>query len=302
MPEEILIIGTGALANLFGARLAGSGKQVTLLGTWQAGLSALQAHGVRVQDGKTTWKYPVRATSSLEGLSDVRLALVLVKSWQTPRAAKQLAQVLSPNGVALTLQNGLGNGAVLAEQLGADRVAQGVTTTGATLLGPGRVRPGGEGTISLGMHPRVGACADLLQGAGFDVELIQDLQSVQWKKLLVNAAINPLTALLNVPNGRLLEKEQTRRLMALIGLEVQKVAVQKGIPFGFENSIQLVEDVARKTASNISSMLQDRRRGAPTEIDAICGAVVRAGKEVEVPTPINQTLLYLMQSLIALEK
>jgi 2-dehydropantoate 2-reductase len=302
MPEEILIVGTGALANLFGARLAGSGKQVTLLGTWQAGLSALQAHGVRVQDGETTRKYPVRAASSLEGLSDVRLALVLVKSWQTPRAAKQLARVLSPNGVALTLQNGLGNGEVLAEQLGADRVAQGVTTTGATLLAPGRVRPGGEGTISLGMHPRVGACADLLQGAGFDVEMIQDLQTVQWKKLLVNAAINPLTALLNVPNGRLLEKEQTRRLIALIVLEVQKVAVQKGIPFGFENPVQLVEDVARKTASNISSMLQDRRRGAPTEIDAICGAVVRAGKEVQVPTPINQTLLYLMQSLIALEK
>lgn len=292
--SNILIIGTGALANLFAARLSAAGVNVTMLGTWAAGLAALRQHGVRVGDKA----YPVRATANPADCEGMRLALVLVKSWQTERAARQLSQVLHPSGIALTLQNGVGNREILAHSLGGERAAQGVTTTGATLLGPGEVRPAGEGLITLGQHPRLAPLSEILTRAGFQVETASNVESLVWSKLLINVAINPLTALLRVPNGRLLEIPPARDVMAEAVQEVVNVARVKTIPLNFEDPLAAAEDVARRTSANRSSMLQDVERGAPTEIDAICGAVVRAGQTVNVPTPVNHTLLNLVQASI----
>ncbi len=104
----VLIVGTGAMACLFGARLAAH-AQVTMLGTWREGLAALGSSGIRLQVNGILQVAPVRATDNPEDCRGARLALVLVKSWQTGRAALQLKQCLSDEGVALTLQNGLGN-------------------------------------------------------------------------------------------------------------------------------------------------------------------------------------------------
>ena len=142
---DILIVGTGAMALLFGSRLASSGVKVTLLGTWKAGIKSLQDRGIRVVGEIRENSYPVKATSDIKDIKKVSLALVLVKSWQTERAAQQLSNLLHPDGLALTLQNGLGNLGILSDLLGEERTMQGVTTYGATLLEPGLVRPGGEG-------------------------------------------------------------------------------------------------------------------------------------------------------------
>jgi 2-dehydropantoate 2-reductase len=205
MNDSLLIVGTGALACLFAARMAAAGIQVTLLGTWPEGLAALRTHGVRLAeaDGSTS-AYPVRVIDDPIDCQGAPFALVLVKSWQTERAAAQLAACLAPDGLALTLQNGLGNREKLAAALGRSRVALGVTTMGATLMGPGRVRPGGEGTLSLGTHPGLNPLAHLLERAGFTVEIVPEADDLLWSKLVINAAINPLTALLRVPNGELL--------------------------------------------------------------------------------------------------
>ncbi len=293
-PNSILIVGTGALACLFAARLADAGLRVTLLGTWTRGLEALGAHGVRVVGGQA---YPVRVTSDPAECAGARLALVLVKSWQTERAAGQLAGCLAPDGLALTLQNGLGNREKLAQALGPARVALGVTTTGATLVGPGQVRPGGEGRVSLGAHPRLEPLADRLRQAGFDVEVVLQADDLLWSKLVVNAAINPLTALLRVPNGELLARPAARSLMAQAAREAVAVATALGRRLTYPDPVAAVEEVARRTASNRSSMLQDVERGAPTEIDAICGAIVTAGETCGVPTPVNRTLFLLIQAV-----
>jgi 2-dehydropantoate 2-reductase len=300
MNDSLLIAGTGALACLFAARLAAAGVQVTLLGTWPEGLEALRAHGVRLAgaDGSEQ-AYPVRATADPADCAGARFALVLVKSWQTERAARQLAACLSPDGLALTLQNGLGNREKLAEALGGPRVALGVTTTGATLVGPGRVRPGGEGTISLGAHPRLDPLADLLRGAGFAVEAVPEANDLLWSKLVINAAINPLTALLRVPNGELLNRPSARALMGAAAREAAAVAGALGRRLTYPDPVATSEAVAQRTAVNHSSMFQDVLRGAPTENDAICGAIVTAGKECGVPTPVNHTLWLLVKALVS---
>jgi len=295
---HILIVGTGAMASLFAARLAASGVQVKMLGSWQPGLKALKERGVCLVefDGSEHY-YPVEVTDDPNTCLGMQLALVLVKSWQTLRAAQQLSICFDSEGIALTLQNGLDNHQVLAGVLGIERAAVGVTTVGATLLEPGRVKMGGNGVIALGAHNRLNPLADRLKTAGFTVEIAANTEAMVWGKIVINAAINPLTALLQAPNGELLTNPAARDLMGLAALEVAAVATARGVSLPFANPVEAVEAVAQRTAGNLSSMLRDVQRGGPTEIDAINGAVVRVGDLIQVPTPVNRTLWQLVKAL-----
>jgi len=294
---DILIVGTGALATLFAARLGAAGHAVAMLGGWQEGLQALRERGARLveTDGREQ-ACPVFATDDPADCRGARFALALVKAWQTERAAGQLAVCLAEDGLALTLQNGTGNRETLGLSLGLARVALGVATTGATLLGPGRARAGGEGVVSLEAHPRLGALEVALTEAGFEVQVVTDAESLVWGKLVINAAINPLTALLRVPNGELLRRPAARNLMRALAQEAAAVALAQGIRLPFADAAAAAEEVARKTAANHSSMLQDVGRGAPTEIDAICGAIARAGERLGVPTPYNRACWQLIHA------
>jgi len=297
LKQPILIVGTGALATLFAARLSANGHLVSMLGTWENGLSALNENGARLVDanGKEL-AYSVEATSNPKACKGARFALVLVKSWQTERVAGQLADCLAEDGLALTLQNGMGNRELLAGTLGLPRVALGVTTTGATLLGPGLARAGGEGVISVEAHPRLEPLRTSLMEAGFKVQVVNDADALVWGKLVINAAINPLTALLRIPNGELLQRPAAHKMMSVLAQEAAAVATAQGIHLPFENAVQAAEDVARKTASNHSSMFQDIRRGAPTEIDAICGAITKTGEKLGVSTPVNRVCWHLTRA------
>lgn len=292
--EEILIAGTGALATLFAARLSASGCRVTMLGSWQEALLALNRQGACIH-GKGA--FPVRAVATPDEVRGARYALVLVKAWQTERTARALAKCLAPQGVAVTLQNGLGNREQLVAALGEPRVVLGVTTLGATLLEPGVVRLGGEGMISLEHHPALPPLVESLRAGGFAVEIVPEAKKLLWSKLVVNAAINPLTALLRVPNGALLESPAARRLMSALAEETAAVAGALGLSLEIGPPARWVEEVAQRTAANYSSMLQDILRGAPTEIDAICGAIAQQGQALGIPTPFNTAMWYLVRAL-----
>ena len=240
----------------------------------------------------------MRAISNPADGRGARFALVLVKSWQTERAAAMLSACLAPGGVALTLQNGLGNLEVLESVLGSDRATLGVTTTGATLVGPGRVRAGGAGPTHVARHPGLVPVLGLLQQAGFAIEVSDDMESLLWGKLVVNTAINPLTALLHVPNGRLLEVPEARALMGAAAAETAQVARAAGVSLPYRDPVGQAEQVAQRTAGNRSSMLQDIERRAPTEIDAINGAVAREGDRHGVATPVNRTLWHLVRAAV----
>ena len=296
--SQVLILGTGAMASLFAARLASSGAKVKMLGTWTESIEKLNNTGVRLigMDGIER-SYLVEATNDPRDCVGSRFAIVLVKSIQTKRVARQLSICLAEDGIALTLQNGLGNDKTLAEVLGSERIASGVTTVGATLIEPGLVRYGGEGVISLGKEERLQSLAELLIKAGFEVETVKNTDSLVWGKLVINASINPLTALLKVPNGDLVTNPTARTLMGFVAKETTAVSMAKGIKLPYMDPVAMVESVAQKTASNQSSMLKDVIRNRPTEIDAINGAVVRVGEAVNVPVDINHTLWLLVKAL-----
>jgi 2-dehydropantoate 2-reductase len=298
MKEDILIVGTGALATLFAARLSDAGHSVHMLGTWKKGLEALKQNGARIVDvNGNEGAYLVHATDNPLDVYGAKKVLVLVKSWQTERVALQLKECLAEDGLALTLQNGLGNREMLAQYVGSRRVALGVTTTGATLLGPGLVRAGGEGEISIEQNPALGPLEAALRSSKFILHVVDDTRSLVWGKLVINAAINPLTALLRIPNGELLSRPHARKMMASLARETADVALAEHIHLPFGNPVHAAENVARQTAGNHSSMFQDMRRGAPTEIDAICGAVARHGEARGIPTPYNRACWRLVQAV-----
>ncbi len=301
---EILIVGTGAMATLFAGRLSGAGHEVTMLGSWKHGVQALKANGARIIDEEGRERaYPVKAVDDPQACRGARQALVLVKAWQTERAARQLAMCLAADGLAVTLQNGLGNREKLSEALNNgtrnSRVALGVTTSGATLLGPGLTRIGGQGSIDIERHPAVQPMESALKSAGFETAVVADAEAQLWGKLVVNAAINPLTAILRVPNGELLRRGAAFELMGELAMETATVARAEHIKLPFNNPLEVVEGVARKTATNHSSMLQDVQRGAPTEIDAICGAVYQHGERLGISTPVNRLFWKLVRALAA---
>jgi 2-dehydropantoate 2-reductase len=297
-PNSPLIIGTGAMACLFAGRLAAADLPVSMLGTWQAGLDALRRSGVTlIEKNGSESTFPVRVFTNPTDFRNVRFALVLVKSWQTERAAHQLSECLTHNGVALTLQNGLGNREVLSKVLGPQRVVLGATTLGANLLSPGRVQSAGDGVISLSPHPHLAPLAELLRSAGFLIEDISDPDELLWAKLVINAAINPLTAILRVPNGEILSRPTAHALLVSLSREAAAVAGAFGIHLPYPDPVVATETIAHLTASNRSSMLQDIARCAPTEIDAICGAIVLAGEQVNLPTPVNRTMWQLIKAM-----
>jgi 2-dehydropantoate 2-reductase len=142
------------------------------------------------------------------------------------------------------------------------------------------------------------AVSGMLSSAGFQVEFSDQPEALLWGKLVVNAAINPITALLNIPNGEILDRETARQVMAAAAREAAEVARTRGIQLPFADPVAEAEKVARQTATNRSSMLQDILRGAPTEIEAICGAIVREGEGLGIPTPVNWTLFNLIKAKI----
>jgi 2-dehydropantoate 2-reductase len=265
-----------------------------MLGSWREGLAALCNGGARLEGGDSQ---TVRATDNPADCRGAKFALVLVKSWQTEHSAYQLADCLAEDGLAVTLQNGLGNDAILSRTLGLGRVSCGVTTLGATLLAPGLVRSGGEGLVTFEAHPRLGVLKEMLRVAKFEVCIVENAEPVVWGKLIVNAAINPLTALLRVKNGELLAIPPARTLMGELAREAASVAEALGVALPFFSPERAVEEVVQHTADNISSMLQDILRGAPTEVDAINGAVIRTGEQEGVPTPVNRVIWSLVKAL-----
>jgi 2-dehydropantoate 2-reductase len=289
--RRVVILGTGALACLFGARLARAGARVTLVGTWREALATIAERGVRVEEESTSWSAPLATAHLEQGVRPADLVLVLVKSARTRAIAAQAAGAVAPGGTLLTLQNGLGNREALEAALPGGPVAAGIVTLGATLLAPGEVRAH-PGEVLLDARPvreRVASIAALLRGAGFEAELIEPFDRAVWRKLAVNCAINPLSALRGVTNGELLDRPADRELLCRAAREVGEVALARGTPLDDDPAL-LALDVARRTAGNRSSMLQDVARGAPTEIEALNGAIVREGHRLGVTTPVNEAL------------
>jgi 2-dehydropantoate 2-reductase len=302
---RITVLGAGAMGCLFAALLADVAEVTVLARSVEAVMAIRGQRGVRLVEieGERS-VHGVMATRDPERVPPADLALVLVKAQGTAWAGQMAARVLAPpGGLALTLQNGLGNREVLIETLGASRVWQGVTAQGATLLGQGRVYHAGRGPTHLETRPEIAGLAESVSGlfrqAGLETYLAPDVTGLAWGKLVINASINALTALLRVPNGVLADEPAAQRVMVGVVTEAVQVAQAKGITLPYADAMAQVLAVCRATAANHSSMLQDVIRGRPTEVAMINGAIVTAAHSAGLAAPANQMLVDLIEAIEA---
>jgi 2-dehydropantoate 2-reductase len=237
-----------------------------------------------------------------DGERPVDAAIVTTKTPGTPWAADIAARILAPGGVALTIQNGLGNYETLTERVGAERTAVGVIYVGAELAN-GQLRATGPGKVELGRPPAAGSrakldeLAQLLRAGGMDVAVVDDAWPAVWRKVITNAAVNPLSALIRRTNAELLTDASASRIADCLAREAARVATATGVRIGEDDAVKQWRAMAALTGANRSSMLQDVEAGRPTEINAISGAVAREGERRGVAAPLNQAMTVLVSSL-----
>jgi 2-dehydropantoate 2-reductase len=302
---SVAVIGPGAMGCLLAASLAEGGVDVVLVDRDAQRAARLTHSGLEVlgpREGPPR-RVSLRVGASLAAEDTVEVAFLCVKTGATEAGLSHLAG--HPQVTVAVLQNGCERSRAVGEILGnEERVVGVLTAQGATLRGEGRVLHAGQGATQVGPLVAAGAqrafaVQGLLARAGWKPELCSDLRRVSWEKLGVNAAINSLTGLLDVPNGALLTLGAAGGLGDAAADEVAALARDMGIPGAWEpdSARQRWRAVALHTAANISSTLQDVRRGRTTEVRAINGAVSRLARERGVPAPVNDVLARLVESL-----
>ena len=300
---KVAVVGAGAMGSLFGGLLAEAGAEVWLIDIWAAHVDAVNKQGLEIEREGRTRTVRLQATMDPKSISNCDLVIVFVKSTHTGDAALTVKRIAGPQGLVLTLQNGMGNADRIAQDVDPLNVIAGTTSYGATMLGPGKIRHAGVGLTTIGMwHNGEGDMAEKVAAffskAGIETEVAPDVRSIVWGKLLINVGINAITALTGIKNGELLDLEATIALSRAAVEEAVRVAEAQNIGVR-KDVVDHVLEVARATGKNRSSMGQDVDNRRLTEIKAINGVVVKEAKRLGIPAPVNHTLTALVETLQA---
>lgn len=294
---RICVFGAGSLGSALGALLS-KGNDVTLVGR-RPHMDSIRRSGLRVT-GDCDFKARVSTSETVRGLEEPDLLIISTKAYDTQEALRICgAEFRSEDMMALTLQNGLGNLELLRSWKG-PKAFGGTTTMGAALSGSGKVRLSGFGHTVIGSDmDRVGArrIASAFSAGGVTVSLSENIQGEIWAKAIVNACINPVSAILGVPNGRLLDSRPIFELLGGICEEGEQVADAVGIELPIRRLMPRVRRVCAETSKNRSSMLRDIELRRRTEIREINGVICRNGRERGVPAPLNLTMCAVVQAL-----
>lgn len=294
------------MGSLVAARLTLAGNDVLLYGRPSKHLTIAHQRGLALTelDGSTRI-VKLHASSDAAGVTGSELVVVLVKAWATGEAVAPLRDHVSRETIVLTLQNGLGNASTLRTTLLKDGVRPsvwlGVTTQAALRTEPGAVTHTGEGISAIGRRhagadDRLRQIASCFTEAGLPMVAVDDIHRWVWRKLAVNAVINPLTALAGVPNAAISTDSGLRGAAAALAGEAVAVANARGLTLDLQEVIAAVDEVARETGQNRSSMLVDLETGVRTEIDAINGAVVSEAARHGIKVPANQLMTALVRA------
>lgn len=300
---KIVVVGPGALGCLIAGFLKSkAGEDVWLLDNSPERAKKISENGIRIEGVSGNHAIKINATADPKDIGPVDLAIICVKSYSTEEASKEIKDIVSENTSVLTLQNGIGNVQILNDYFGEDKVIAGVTNHGSTLLSTGHVRHAGKGETIIGkadgkLSRELKDVVTILTKAGFSTKISKDIDSIIWSKLVINVGINALTAITRLTNGKVVVYEEARGLLRSAVQEAARVVKRKRIKLSYDDPIQKVESVAKATAGNASSMLQDVLNKNRTEIDFINGAIVRQGKATGIPTPVNEMLTALVKTI-----
>ncbi|MEM2839064.1 MAG: 2-dehydropantoate 2-reductase [Thermoplasmata archaeon] len=295
---RVLIFGAGALGGVMGVLL--SRAHDVILITRGDHLSEIQRRGLRLE-GLMNGCFKIPALEVIEDSRQFDAIFVTTKSYDTEIAAKCTVRHLVRNGCVVTVQNGIGNAETLGKYYDRSAVVIGVTSLAAHRVGPGFIRYVAEGEIAIGSLAQESAALDvaerILHDAGVRTRSTENITGIVWSKAIVNAAINPLTAIHRCRNGMIVDDKKLNEQAIAVCLEGSRVAEGMGIALDPPDVVRYMTDVATKTADNRSSMLSDIERGKRTEIDAICGPILRFGAKLGIECPVMSRLYHEIKSL-----
>nr|WP_175800117.1 2-dehydropantoate 2-reductase [Burkholderia anthina] len=295
---KIAFLGAGALGCAIGSALTEGGHETWLVDRFAAHVDAMSRDGLQVDDERGTRRVAVRATTHPAEVGPVDLVVVLVKSFHTDSAMRGARDLVGPETVVLSLQNGLGHEDVLSEIVGRERVLAGKTYVGGVLLAPGHIQSGVTGKLTIigeldgRITRRAQAIADAFNSAGLTTTVSDNIVGTMWDKLLINVATGAITGITRLTYGQLYDEPVLKAASLAAIDEAMTVAQAAGIALSIKNA----EEAWNMAAEGLSpafktSMLQSLEKSSVTEIDFINGAVVRWGERVGVPTPVNATLV-----------
>jgi len=301
---RVCVVGCGAVGSIFAANLA----QLDDVEVWaydlaQDHVAAINANGLRLS-GAGEVVGTLRATSDPSELPACDFGIVATKAMHTEPAIAATAAAFA-DGAVCSVQNGIGNEEVLAGQV--PRVIRGTTFPAGRIVEPGHVQWDVKGDTTIGpFEPspapfdEVERLADACSRAGLPTEAVQDARGPQWRKVIFNAATNPVGALTGLTHGRVCEDPALRRLVTGLVDEGKAVATAQGIELDADPE-ELIDHAAKPEVAydHKASMLQDVEAHRQTEIDYLNGGIVRFGREHGVPAPLNEAILALVKGLEA---
>ena len=292
--EKIAVFGAGAVGCYYGGMLARAGHAVTLIARPQH-VKAVRRSGLRLEANTFDEQIRMQAASEPDAVREAKLILFSVKSPDTEAAGKALAPHVRTDAAIVTLQNGVDNAERLASTLGRE-VIPAVVYVAVEMAGPGHVRHHGRGELVIGTSSASTGIAKLFGAAGVPVEVSDNVAGALWAKLIINSAYNALSAITQLPYGRLVQGEGISAVMSDVVAECLAVAHASGVRLPADMQ-EAVRRLAATMPGQFSSTAQDLARGKKTEIDHLNGFVVRKGEALGVPTPVNRTLLGLVKLL-----
>lgn len=284
---KIAVMGAGAVGCYYGAMLARAGHAVTLIAR-PAHAEAIRDRGLVFETQAFTEAVPAAATTDPSGVADAEIVLFCVKSGDTAAAGREIALHLAAGASLLSLQNGVDNAERLQEVVGRPVIPTAVYVA-AEMSGPGHVRHHGRGELVIGPGPSSAAIAGVFGRAGIRTEISGNVIGALWTKLIVNCAYNALSAIPQLPYGRMIAVEGVSASMTDIVAEC--LAVARGCDIQVDGAIlDTVLGLAAAMPDQFSSTAHDLARGKLTEIDHLNGYVARTGARLGIATPANRLL------------
>lgn len=297
MPEKqlrIAVMGAGSVGCYYGCMLARAGHPVALVGR-PVHVAAMRRDGLLLETADFRQHVPVEASTEAAAIEGAGLVLCCVKATDSETAARQMAPFLADDAVVLSLQNGVDNAARLQAILG-HPVAPAVVYVATEMAGPGHVRHHGRGELVLAP----GAISDAMRArfvdAGIPIEFSDNVTGALWAKLILNCAWNALSAIAQIPYGRLFASPGIATVMRDAVDECLAVARADGVEIPGDVWANICQIAASMPAQR-SSTAQDLARGKPSEIDHLNGYIVRRGEALGIATPVNRTLHALVRLL-----
>jgi 2-dehydropantoate 2-reductase len=291
---RIAVMGAGAVGCYYGGLLARAGNLVALVGRAQH-VEAMKKDGLRVETRAFDERIAVAASESPEAVRGAELVLFCVKSGDTEPAGGSIKPHLGESTALLSLQNGVDNAERLAAVLGRE-VIPAVVYVATEMAGPGHVRHHGRGELVIGRTAASARIAQVLGAAGIPVEVSPNVAGALWAKLVVNCAYNALSAITQLPYGKLVQGAHIPDVMRDVVDECLAVARASGVEIPGDLHAA-VRKIGETMPGQYSSTAQDLARRKPTEIEHLNGVVVRKGEALGVPVPANRALLALVRLL-----